>query len=42
MKKLVLLLICINQFLPVFADTFIVTTNANSGPGSLREAIITE
>jgi gliding motility-associated-like protein len=39
MKKIVLLLFFISQFYHVFADTFIVTTNADSGPRSLREAI---
>jgi len=39
MRKLVLLLLFINQFYSVFADSFVVTKNADSGPGSLREAI---
>lgn len=39
MRKLVLLLFFINQFYSVFADSFVVTKNADSGPGSLREAI---
>jgi gliding motility-associated-like protein len=39
MKKLVLLLFFINHFYSLFADTFTVTTNADGGPGSFREAI---
>ncbi|MEO5889734.1 MAG: hypothetical protein ABIQ31_05740, partial [Ferruginibacter sp.] len=39
-KKLTSLFIAIAFFCPVFANTFIVTSNADSGPGSLREAMI--
>lgn len=38
-KTLCILFIFTICFQPVLADTFIVTTNADSGPGSLRQAI---
>lgn len=37
--KLLLTLFLLAWVLPALADTFIVTTNADSGPGSLRDAI---
>ncbi|MEO9022987.1 MAG: gliding motility-associated C-terminal domain-containing protein [Ginsengibacter sp.] len=39
MKKLTVLFFAVCIFYTAFADTFIVTSNADSGPGSLREAI---
>lgn len=39
MKKLTALLLFIGFFCTAFGNTFIVTTNADSGTGSLREAI---
>ncbi|MEO6818530.1 MAG: gliding motility-associated C-terminal domain-containing protein [Ginsengibacter sp.] len=39
MKKLALLFFAITIFHSAFADTFIVTSNADSGPLTLREAI---
>ena len=38
MKKLFLLLLLLGPFV-AFANTFVVTSNADSGPGTLREAI---
>jgi gliding motility-associated-like protein len=39
MKKLTALFFVMCIFYTAFADTFIVTSNANSGPGTLREAM---
>lgn len=39
MKSLVITLILLSSLNLAFADTFVVTTNADSGPGSLREAL---
>ncbi len=39
MKKLTALLLSMGFFCTAFGDTFIVTSNADSGPGTLREAI---
>ncbi|MGF2411317.1 T9SS type B sorting domain-containing protein [Ferruginibacter sp.] len=39
MKKLLILTLALFYFSVAFADTFIVTSNADSGPGTLREAI---
>jgi gliding motility-associated-like protein len=39
MKKLTALFFVMCIFYTAFADTFIVTSNADSGPGTLREAI---
>lgn len=39
MKKLTSLLLALGFFYSALADTFIVTSNADSGPGTLREAI---
>jgi len=39
MKKIIFLLLVIVTGCPTFADTFTVTSNADSGPGTLREAI---
>lgn len=38
-KKLIALLFTVAFFYTAFADTFTVTSNADSGPGTLREAI---
>jgi len=38
-KQLTVLILTLLSFSTAFADTFIVTSNADSGPGSLREAI---
>lgn len=39
LKKLTVLVLTLVLFLSAHAETFIVTSNADSGPGSLREAI---
>ena len=39
MKTIILLLLALGSLCPAFADTFTVTSNADSGPGTLREAI---
>jgi gliding motility-associated-like protein len=39
MKKIILLVLALANFYQVLADTFTVTSNADSGPGTLREAI---
>ncbi|MDH7460596.1 gliding motility-associated C-terminal domain-containing protein [Chitinophagaceae bacterium 26-R-25] len=39
MKTIILLLLALSSVCPVFANTFTVTSNADSGPGTLREAI---
>ena len=39
MKKIIFLLLVSGICYPALADTFTVTSNADSGPGSLREAI---
>lgn len=39
MKTIIFLLLALGTCCPVFADTFTVTSNADSGPGTLREAI---
>ncbi|MBL6764991.1 MAG: right-handed parallel beta-helix repeat-containing protein [Verrucomicrobiae bacterium] len=39
MKALIAVLLCIVSLSPASADTYVVTTLADSGPGSLREAL---
>jgi hypothetical protein len=39
MRKIIFLFLVLGKFCPVFADPFTVTSNADSGPGTLREAI---
>src|SRR5664279_2840998 len=39
MKKLTVLLFTLSLFYSSIANTFIVTSNADSGPGTLREAL---
>lgn len=39
MKKIIILFLVLGKLCPVFADTFIVTSNTDSGSGTLREAI---
>lgn len=39
MKSIILLLLSLSSLCPAFADTFTVTSNADSGPGTLREGI---
>ena len=40
MKKIANLFFALTFFYSAFADTFIVTANTDSGPGSLRQAIL--
>ncbi len=39
MRKVIFLFLVLGKLCPVFADPFTVTSNADSGPGTLREAI---